>query len=293
MISYSSADTPFVDHLVERLAAHGVEPWVDREGVLPGEKWHSQLLEGLRRCDVLVPVLSEPFLDSDPCRMEVFVARSAEKRIVPIMYSPGLRYEELAKYPETKGLEDLYMFRILDEGPSQGMALRLPTDEAIERTCASILGEEKETPGRYVYIAFLSTEVDFATDIANGLQDMGVPTWIATRDIAVGKNFMQAQIKAMLGAAVVLVVLDEGIEESGYIRTELTLARAQDKKIISVLPHRYSDDPAKRSELLTRLRSRDHTYHLYEMQSYPHRGDYAGLLGQLKNDLQDLVGEGV
>ena len=289
MISYSSRDSDFVDELVALLEERGVTPWVDKHGIKPGQKWHNELLKQLRECDVLVPVLSRPFLESDPCKMEVFIARSSGKRIVPIMYSPDLGYPELMQFPETKGLEDLFMFRLQDDAPSQGMALYLSREEALSRTCASIVSLPETFQPGLVYIAFLRTEVEFATRIADGLRDQGVKTWIATRDIPVGTNFMQEQIAAMMHAAALIIVLGEGIEESGYIRTELNLAKAQGIDLLPVLPNNLANNADARARLMTALRSRDHTLDLYQTHAYAFEGDINLLITQIHNDLPEAT----
>jgi hypothetical protein len=291
MISYSSSDSDFVDELRGLLETQGISPWIDKTGIGPRKKWHTELLTQLRECHVLVPILSRAFLASDPCKMEVFIARSGGKRIVPIMYSMDLQYEELTEFPETKGLEDLFMFRVVDDGPSEAMALTIGRDEALARTCQSIVEQPKELDCNLAYIAYLRKDVTFATRLADGLSAQGVKTWIATRDIPVGANFMQAQIAAMMNAAALIVVLGEGLETSGYIRTELNLAKAQGIELYPVLPQHLVNSKDARDRLMNGLRSKDHTLELYQTQAYQFLGDYGSFVGQIRGDLPELTME--
>ena len=107
MLSYKSEDYEAVKRILAGLIPHKVEPWVDTEGIKPGEPWREVLLEELRTCDVCVPVLSKAYASSEHCRMEVFIARSLGRRIVPVMLEDC--FSELRLYEETKGLEDILM----------------------------------------------------------------------------------------------------------------------------------------------------------------------------------------
>src|SRR5512132_2947248 len=107
MLSYKSDDEEAVKRVFARLVEHGIKPWIDTERILPGQPWREVLLAELRTCDVCVPLLSKAYVASEHCRMEVFIARSLGRRIVPLMLEDC--FNELRLHEETKGLEDVFM----------------------------------------------------------------------------------------------------------------------------------------------------------------------------------------
>ena len=85
MVSYRSTEVKFVTKLAAYLRKRGVIPWIDREGIKPGSKWRDVLLEQLKTCDACIVVLSPEYLKSEHCRMEVFIARSFGRAMLPVM----------------------------------------------------------------------------------------------------------------------------------------------------------------------------------------------------------------
>lgn len=88
-ISYAREDEPFVDRLRAALKERGRDVWVDRgvelgEGIEPGDDWQRSAGEAIDRSDAFVFVLSASSLASTPCREELRVAESSNKRLVPV-----------------------------------------------------------------------------------------------------------------------------------------------------------------------------------------------------------------
>ncbi|RYD30610.1 MAG: toll/interleukin-1 receptor domain-containing protein, partial [Verrucomicrobiaceae bacterium] len=51
-LSHHSADKPEVEALAERLRReHGIEPWVDKWNLIPGQPWQEEIEEAMRECD--------------------------------------------------------------------------------------------------------------------------------------------------------------------------------------------------------------------------------------------------
>jgi len=110
MFSYRSTEVKFVTKLAAYLRKRGVIPWIDREGIKPSSKWRDVLLEQLKTCDACIVVLLPEYLKSEHCRMEVFIARSFGRAILPVMVKEC--FSGLRKHEETKGLEDIFMMRM-------------------------------------------------------------------------------------------------------------------------------------------------------------------------------------
>jgi hypothetical protein len=88
-ISYSRADTAFVDEVVEGLELVGnFEILLDRHSIASGEKWRERLAGLIEESDVAVFILSPDFVASDVCGWEVAHAGEHGKRLVPVLIAP-------------------------------------------------------------------------------------------------------------------------------------------------------------------------------------------------------------
>jgi hypothetical protein len=257
MLSYRSSDVRFMDEVATFLRARGVDPWIDREGIAEGARWREALLEELRVCDKFIAILSDEYLNSEHCRMEVFVARSFGRPILPVMLNDA--FTRLRSYEETKGLEDVFMMRIYK---LNAVGLPISREEAFERILRSTLGSE--APGATLidttYISYATHDGQFATELAAALNDVGVRTWIATHGIAVGENWRDAQARAMMRSSTHVVVLDEGIVRQNVLRTEILLSEARGLPTFAVLPPRLNGRQDLVSTMLRDLDSSDQTY---------------------------------
>ena len=108
MISYNSAQRAFAESLKARLRAAGLEVWIDREGIRPGMRWREGFVDAVRSRDVFVPVLSQSFLESSHCRLEVLTARSFGKKIAPVMVDDCMRMLSNETRPPN-GVSDAYL----------------------------------------------------------------------------------------------------------------------------------------------------------------------------------------
>ena len=110
-VSYSRLDAPHATAIVQDLEEYGHNVWLDQHDLVGGQLWWSELLEQIRQCDVYLPVLSNNFLDSEPCQQElnyavnlgrpmlpVFIEAVSNTRIVPqVAQSHWLDYREPSK----------------------------------------------------------------------------------------------------------------------------------------------------------------------------------------------------
>jgi len=77
-ISYSHADSGFVDQVYERLDQEGVPVWLDRREAVAGSL-QRQVFDAMRLTDVVLLVLSEASVHSDWVEHELEMARQKEK----------------------------------------------------------------------------------------------------------------------------------------------------------------------------------------------------------------------
>ena len=57
-ISYVREDLPIVDRLADELRQNGIEVWIDRDRIAPGERWHDAIREAIRAGDLFIACFS-------------------------------------------------------------------------------------------------------------------------------------------------------------------------------------------------------------------------------------------
>jgi hypothetical protein len=94
--SYSHEDSALRDELGKHLASlrrwGAVEDWYDRR-ILPGTDWETEIDDHIRTSDVILPLVSASFLNSDYCsgvELETALKQHEEgqARIVPVILRP-------------------------------------------------------------------------------------------------------------------------------------------------------------------------------------------------------------
>src|SRR6266498_3589813 len=95
-ISYSRRDQEFVSRLASDLNAHVAFVWFDRSTIQPGQKWHDEILEGIRECKAFILVLSPDAVESRYVREELNKALELGKPIFPVIYRPAKWTDEFA-----------------------------------------------------------------------------------------------------------------------------------------------------------------------------------------------------
>jgi hypothetical protein len=255
MISYSSAQSNLASEITALLKDAKVDVWIDREGIQPGARWRDELLKQLRVCEACVPILSRKYLESEHCRMELLVARSFGRRILPVMVEDC--WGALDAHEATRGLGDIFMMRLFDTWDALG--LPLSRGESLERVVRAA-AKSAPQPTRPVYITHLQRNAKLATEVALTLSAQGVPAWVSTLHTEVGDNWRQAQVRAMSGACAQLVILNKGFAESDLLRTELLLSEAVGLPVFTAHHPSVMGDGAKIAAINADLRSGDLTY---------------------------------
>lgn len=106
-ISYSRRDQEFVTRLAGDLNAQVAGVWFDQSTIQLGQKWHDEIIEGIRECKAFILVLSPDAAESKYVREEVNKALELGKTIFPILYRPGKwtgEFDSLVKEVQTLDL---------------------------------------------------------------------------------------------------------------------------------------------------------------------------------------------
>jgi hypothetical protein len=88
-ISYSRRDQEFVTRLASDLDRQVAGAWFDQSTIQVGQKWHDEIMDGIRECKAFVLVLSPDAAESRYVREEVNKALELGKPIIPVLYRPG------------------------------------------------------------------------------------------------------------------------------------------------------------------------------------------------------------
>ena len=106
-ISYSRRDQEFVTRLASDLDAQVAGVWFDQSTIQLGQKWHDEIMEGIRDCKAFILVLSPDAMESRYVREEVSKALELGKTIFPVIYRPARwtdEFESLVKEVQTLDL---------------------------------------------------------------------------------------------------------------------------------------------------------------------------------------------
>ena len=60
-LSHAHADADAVRALYDRLVADGVDAWLDKEKLIPGQDWEREIRKAVREADVVIVCLSKQF----------------------------------------------------------------------------------------------------------------------------------------------------------------------------------------------------------------------------------------
>jgi hypothetical protein len=264
MVSYRTPNRALADEIYSALEADGLSPWMDYRGIKAGMRWRDELLRVVRTCRAFVAILTQDYLQSEHCRMEIYIARSRGVPVLPVMAEDCFKL--LDEYEETKGLADTFMVRL---HRLSVVGLLITREDAIQRVVAAARDIGSQSTAKRVYVAYCNGEASLATTIASYLETGGVPSWIATRDCRVGDNWRQAQARGVLNASLQIVVLDETIARANVLRTEILLAEAVGLPVFTVLGAALAADELALARVMAELRGAELTYRrLTDMQPF-------------------------
>ena len=111
-VSYSRRDTEFTRRIADRLAAEGLEAWVDWQDIPPSVDWMKEIQKGIEEADIFLFLVSPDSIASPICADEVAHAHLNGKRIIPVI----LRDFDAKSAPSTIGhLNWIFFSRPQDE----------------------------------------------------------------------------------------------------------------------------------------------------------------------------------
>lgn len=106
-ISYSRRDQEFVTRLASELNSEVAGVWYDQSTIQLGQKWHDEIMDGIRECRAFILVLSPDSMESKYVQEEVNKALELGKTIFPVIYRPAKwsgQFESLVREIQTLDL---------------------------------------------------------------------------------------------------------------------------------------------------------------------------------------------
>ena len=116
-ISYSRRDSDRVETIVRALQEAGINPWIDRIGISPGEVWGGEIVRALRDSKLVLVLCSRSSMESKNVALEIYKADQEKKAIIPILLEEVKISDNIALILEPKQQID---FR--NGGPAQVVA---------------------------------------------------------------------------------------------------------------------------------------------------------------------------
>jgi WD40 repeat protein len=84
-VSYSRADSEYVEGLVAYLGEEGIFAWIDREQIINGDRWAALIEQQIAACAAMVLVMSPAAASSEWVEREIALAQARQKPILPLL----------------------------------------------------------------------------------------------------------------------------------------------------------------------------------------------------------------
>jgi len=279
MISYSRSDTKEVDGILSCLALSGISVWKDTIDMEPGEDWRATLLKKPATVDTFIPFLSENYVNSEMCRMELFLARATGRHIFPVMLTECWDYLDTKE--ETKYISALFAARMQ---VLRIVSLPVTREQMLARLAHDIKSKVDNTRKRAcnTYISYPGQSGPFATNIYDRLADGKIRPWIATLDCQFGSDWRKSQVEAMMAARAHIIVISRELLRSNndVVKTEILMSESLGLRIFGVEEPELRDSQ-EHSRVFSFLKDGNEVFRRIPKFNWYNEGD----LEKLKRDL--------
>ena len=141
-ISYSRADSDFVQRLTKALQESYGEVWVDQQSLMPASSWRQEIIDAITAADTFIFIMSLHSLASPVCAQEVQLAIDLKKRIIPVIIA-DINPQQIPPESSLRPLVEInwIFMRPRDDFAIglQQLMLALHTDEGYWREAALLL----------------------------------------------------------------------------------------------------------------------------------------------------------
>lgn len=250
--SYSRADAPMVDRIAKDLARQGVELWMDRQNLVPGQEWLPQIKQAISKADFMIVFLSQSSLKSKAVQYEYekafeYQSRAGGTRLIPVLLDKvdlplSLAKVQYADLTESyiEGMQQLLRALEVPTGPRPVELFPQGFAKEVASEVAKILGLEPPTALRpsavanpklvFVIIAFR----DDMEPIFEGIEEAGKPLGLEVKRVkdVPGDYRITDQVIRMICEA--RLVVADLTHERPNVYFELGYARGLGKTVITI-----------------------------------------------------------
>jgi serine/threonine protein kinase len=97
-ISYAHRDAEIIEPLVKSLQSRGVNLWIDRSGIQPGQAWAREITRGLRSARIVLVFSSKNSMASSNVHDEIYLAKNEKKPLVACLLDDAPFSDEVALF---------------------------------------------------------------------------------------------------------------------------------------------------------------------------------------------------
>jgi hypothetical protein len=280
-ISYSKDDDKIVSRIILELKAKNVQIWHD-ESIPSSADWKREIFRAITNCDCMIVCLSNSYINSTMCRMEIFLAQCYNKKILPIMIKEEC-WKELHSFKELASVGDLSVINLVN---NVIFGLKVSEANQLNKLVASINNEvDPRFANCKLFISYRAQDAVYATKVAEDLFQNGINTWIAALSYKPGENWQSSQWEALMKVEGLVVILSKEVAQSEYIRKEILIAKTREIPIYPVL----IDDPRIESPDFRREINRElddtKSFEMREINAiqwfYPNKPDYRMMISKI------------
>ena len=315
-ISYVREDDELVDRLASDLRRYGIEVWLDRERLLPGQRWRDSIRIAIRDGALFLACFSRAYEERSRSYMneelalaieELRLQPSERRWFVPVLLTPGANIPDIP----IGGGETLRDLQWLDLASNWNAGLRtlvvvttanLPSADnsagvgvvsSGARADASLMQEREQriAPSLNIpqyfscFLSYSSSDEQFALQLYGDMRSYGVRCWFAPEDLKIGATIRDALDEAIRLHDKLLVVLSTTSVASQWVEQEVerALQEERDKKRSILFPVRIDDAifsvPAGWAAFVRNSR------HIGDFREWKSREQYVTALARLLRDL--------
>ncbi|MCH9808287.1 MAG: toll/interleukin-1 receptor domain-containing protein [Alphaproteobacteria bacterium] len=197
------------------------------------------------------------------------------------------RWAELDNFEETRGLSRIQGIKLYN---MRTVGLPMEREEMLLRLVHALEPPDRDRK-HIIYISYFSDNANFATRIADQLNDENCPVWIASRNSTVGEDWRNEQARAMLASRCHLVALRPGITCNEFLKTEVMLSEAIGIPAFTILEPEHCNPESiekinnelRHAELTFRRLFDRHAFRVNEDDKLLNQKDVAFLRGEARS----------
>jgi hypothetical protein len=168
-ISYSRHDSPFVERLAGDLRQQGIDVWIDRENIAPGQSWQQEIEHGLKKASSLIFVLSSNSIKSKWMLSELGAFWATKKRIVPVIIEDVDEAALPADISRIQWADFRQSYQTGFQSLLSGLGISISAAKPVTQ-------KSKKTKG-YAFLSYTEEDGDFVSSLKEFLKEHGYAYW--------------------------------------------------------------------------------------------------------------------